>query len=221
MLVAPIGIRRRPPAPPGDSVHYEIPVLAPTKELAITKATDLPVVGTPEGRWKEWPPLVLEGCDEPLIGGAPDLRGVWQVYKGPLKGHIERNEQAGARVVITAGGIIHDMTAGGLPMTDEGVGGAKINVAARYENERLNLYLNNKRLVVTRYRDGDEMVWRWGPYLNRLRRLHDPGASEFNMVTCRSTRRRPDRPSVTRLCRSSSPAYVSTGRRRLVWASGE
>jgi len=175
MLVAPIGIRRQPPAPPGDSVHYEIPVLAPTKELAITKAADLPVVGTPEGRWKEWPPLVLEGCDEPLIGGAPDLRGVWQVYKGPLKGHIERNEQAGARVVITAGGIIHDMTAGGLPMTDEGVGGAKINVAARYENERLNLYLNNKRLVVTRYRDGDELVWRWGPYLNRLRRLHDPG----------------------------------------------
>ena len=62
-------------------------------------------------------------------------------------------------------------------MVDEGLGGATINVVARYENARLNLYLKGKRRVVTRYRDGDEMVWRWGPYLNRLRRLDSPSAS--------------------------------------------
>jgi hypothetical protein len=174
MLLAPLRIRRHPPGAPSDSFHYAIPMLAATKDLAVTQANDLPVAKTSQGRWTEWPPLILAGCDEPLVEGAPDLRGVWQAYKGPLRGHIERVEQAGARVVITAGGIIHDLTAGGIPMTDEGLGGAEINVAARYEDGRLNLYLNNKRLVVTRYREGSDLVWRWGPYRNRLRRLNDP-----------------------------------------------
>ncbi|HIL06946.1 MAG TPA: hypothetical protein EYG17_13000 [Acidimicrobiia bacterium] len=174
MLVAPIRVRRHRPQPPSAADHYEIPILALTLGSTVTRAVDLPVVRTPPGRWKEWPPLVLAGCDEPLAEDVPDLRGVWQVYKGPLKGHIERNEQAGARVVITGGGVIHDLTADGSLMSDEGVGGAKISVTARYEDARLNLYLNGKRLVVTRYRDGDEMVWRWGPYTNHLRRLTAP-----------------------------------------------
>ncbi len=174
MLVAPIRVRRHRPQPPSAADHYEIPILALTLGSTVTKAVDLPVVRTPPGRWKEWPPLVLAGCDEPLAVDVPDLRGVWQVYKGPLKGHIERNEQAGARVVITGGGVIHDLTADGSLMSDEGVGGAKISVTARYEDARLNLYLNGKRLVVSRYRDGDEMVWRWGPYTNHLRRLTAP-----------------------------------------------
>ena len=174
MLVAPLRIRRHPPEAPSYSIHYAIPTLAATKDLAVIQANDLPVVRTSQGRWKEWPPPVLATCDEPVVPGAPDLRGVWQVYKGPLRGHIERIEQSGARVVITAGGITHDLTAGGVSMTDEGIGGAEINVAAHYESDRLNLYLNNKRLVVTRYRDGNDLVWRWGPYRNRLRRLNDP-----------------------------------------------
>ncbi len=174
MLVAPIRVRRHRPQPPSAADHYEIPILALTLGSTVTRAVDLPVVRTPPGRWKEWPPLVLAGCDEPLAVDVPDLRGVWQVYKGPLKGHIERNEQAGARVVITGGGVIHDLTADGSLMSDEGVGGAKISVTARYEDARLNLYLNGKRLVVSRYRDGDEMVWRWGPYTNHLRRLTAP-----------------------------------------------
>jgi len=174
MVAAPIAIRRRPPRPPIGDEHYAIPKLASSLESATTKASDLPAAHTPEGRWSEWPPLVLADCDEPLAAGAPDLRGVWQVYRGPLKGHIERVEQAGSRTVITAAGVIHDLTADGAIMSDEGVGGADIRVAARYEDGRHNLYLNNKRLVVTRYRDGDDLVWRWGPYTNRLRRLSGP-----------------------------------------------
>ena len=177
MLVAPVRIRRNPPVPPTGAEHYEVPTLASSLDATTTKAADLPVVRTPPGRWTEWPPLVLAGCDEPLIDGAPDLRGVWQVYEGPLKGHIERNEQAGNRVVITAGGVIHDMFADGTlagGVHDEGVGGAEIRVVARFENGRHNLYLNDTRLVVTRYRDGDDLVWRWGPYTNRLRRLTGP-----------------------------------------------
>ncbi len=179
MLVAPIAIRRRPPSPPSTADHYVIPDLAESLYATTVKAVDVPVARTPPGRWKEWPPLVLSDCDEPLVDGAPDLRGVWQVYRGPLKGHIERNEQAGNRVVITAGGVVHDMfvdgtLAGGV--NDEGVGGAQIRVAARFENGRHNLYLNGKRRVVTRYRDGEDLVWRWGPYTNRLRRLTGPPA---------------------------------------------
>ncbi|NNE73989.1 MAG: hypothetical protein HKN26_10010 [Acidimicrobiales bacterium] len=175
MLGAPYTVRRHPPRPPVGAEHYEIPTLAPTLDATTTKAADLPVVGTPPGRWTEWPPLVLAGCDEPLVAGAPDLRGVWQVYRGPLKGHIERNEQAGCRVVITAGGVIHDLSADGSLMRDEGVGGAAIAIAARFEDDRLNLCPNNGPVVaVTRFLDGVDLVWRWGPYTNRLRRLSGP-----------------------------------------------
>ena len=68
---------------------------------------------------------------------------MWQVYKGPLKGRIGRNELAGCRVVVTGGGVIHDLSADGSLMNDEGVGGAEISVAARYGDGQLNLYPND------------------------------------------------------------------------------
>ena len=175
MALAPIRVRRNPPTPPIGSEHYEPTPLAADGESAIVKARDVPVVKTPSGGWDEWPSPVLVGCDEPLTPGAPDLRGVWQVCKGPLKGHVERVEQAGDRVVITAGRVIHDMFADGTlagGVNDVGEGGAQVSVAARFEDGRLNLYPGGKNVVVvTRYLDGDEMIWRWGPYKNRLRRL--------------------------------------------------
>ena len=179
MLTAPFRIRRNPPSPPVGPEHYDHTPSATSLADTTVKASDLPIAHTPDGGFREWPPPVLAGCDEPPVGGAPDLRGVWQVYKGPLKGHIERVEQAGDRVVITAGGVIHDMFAngtleGGVNDVGEGTGDA-ISVAARFENGRLNLYPGDRGVVaVTRYRDGDDMVWRWGPYKNRLRRLTAP-----------------------------------------------
>ena len=48
----------------------------------------------------------------------------------------------------------------------------RISVAARFEDGRLNLYPGGRRVaLVTRYRNGDEMVWRYGPWKNRMRRL--------------------------------------------------
>lgn len=179
MLGAPFRIRRNPPSPPTGPEHYEPTPLAPTVEDATTKAADIAVAHTPPGTFDEWPAPILTGCDEPLADGAPDLRGVWQVYKGPLKGHVERVEQAGNRVVVTAGGVIHDMFAdgtleGGVNDVAEG-SGEKISVAARFEDGRLNLYPGDRGIVaVTRYRDGDDMVWRWGPWKNRLHRLDAP-----------------------------------------------
>ena len=181
MLTAPIR-RRRSPAdtPPAGREHYEPTPLAASPDAAALKAADIPVAKTPAQGWSgsDWPAPVLVGCDEPLVEGAPDLRGVWRVEKGPLKGHVERVEQAGDRVVITAGGVIHDMFVNGTlegGVNDVGEAGAQVSVAARFEDGRHNLYPGNKRVVaVTRYLDGDEMVWRWGPWRNRLRRLDAP-----------------------------------------------
>ena len=69
------------------------------------------------------PPPILHGCDVPLVDGAPDLRGVWTVTEvlvdgevaaaHPALGQRQRIEQAGDRVVITAGRVIHDMRCDG------------------------------------------------------------------------------------------------------------
>jgi len=41
----------------------------------------------------------------------------------------------------------------------------------------LNLYPGDRGVAgATRHLDGDEMVWRWGPYRNRLRRHTEPRA---------------------------------------------
>jgi len=181
MLTAPIR-RRRSPAdtPPAGREHYVPTPFAASRDAATVKAVDIPVAKTPAHGWQgsDWPAPVLAGCDEPLVDGAPDLRGVWRVEKGPLKGHVERVEQAGDRVVITASGIIHDMFVNGTlegGVNDVSEAGTQISVAARFEDGRHNLYPGNRRVVaVTRYLDGDEMVWRWGPWRNRLVRLDAP-----------------------------------------------
>ncbi len=175
IVFAPLRLRRNPPTPPNGPHHYEPTAFAADRLSATRPARDVTVAKTPPGGWRSWPPPVLAGCDEPLADGFADLRGVWKAHKGPMKGHIERVEQAGERVVITAGGVIHDMFADGTlagGVNDVGEGGAQVSVAARFENGRLNLYPGGRGVaVVTRYLDGDEMIWRWGPYTSRLRRL--------------------------------------------------
>ncbi len=180
MLLAPIRIRRAENRPPEGPEHYEPTPLAASLDHASIKAADVPKANSLGRTSGAWAPLVLAGCDEPLAPGAPDLRGVWQVHRGPLKGHIERIEQAGNRLVITSGALVHDMfvdgtLAGGVNDVAEGTGDA-ISVAARFEDGRHNLYPGDRGVVaVTRYLAGDEMVWRWGPWRNRLRRLSGPG----------------------------------------------
>ena len=171
--------RRRPDVPPRGREHYE-PTSFATDGATVKKPADsIPVAKSPPGGWQlDWPAPVLTGCDEPLAAGAPDLRGVWQVVSGPFVGHIERIEQAGQRAVVTASGVIHDMFVDGSlerGVNDVDPTGGQISVAARYTEGRLDLHPNNmRRAIVTRYLDGDEMVWRYGPYRNRLRRLEAP-----------------------------------------------
>ena len=176
LIWAPVKIRKSLNEPPSGEEHFCLPKLSISLSETAVKATDIPVARTPPGGYSEFPPPILSGCDEPLVSGAPDLRGVWQVYKGPLKGHVERVEQAGNRVVVTSGGVIHDMYADGT--LEGGVNDVhadkreSISVAARFEEGRLNLYPGGRKIsFVTRYLDGEEMIWRYGPYKNRLRRL--------------------------------------------------
>ncbi|MEM7287434.1 MAG: hypothetical protein AAF480_13875 [Actinomycetota bacterium] len=163
-------------ARPHDPTDYDLPLL----DGSGTPATDIPLDGTAEhATWNDWAPRTLDGCREPLAAGAPDLRGVWECYEGPMSGHVERVEQAGNRITITTGGLVHDMFCDGTldNGVDDvaGIGGRHIRVAATFEGGVHKLRPFGKRIVaVTRRRDGDEMVWRYGVRTNRLRRLDSP-----------------------------------------------
>ena len=114
-----------------------------------------------------------------LATGVPDLRGVWECYAGRMRGHVERIEQAGNRITITTGGLVHDMFCDGTLANGvddvAGIGGRRIRVAATFEDGVHKLRPFGKRMVVvTRRLDGDELVWRYGFSRNRLRRRPGP-----------------------------------------------
>ena len=143
-------------------------------------ADEIPVAHTPPGGYGEvMPPPILEGCTEPLVPTAPDLRGTWKTESLEVNGapaprdnglwqHVERIEQCGDRVVVTSTGVIHDMRADGT--VANGVNDVSaitykpIQVVATFEN-----FVHVLRPVglagveVTRERDGDALVWHYGP----------------------------------------------------------
>jgi hypothetical protein len=145
-------------------------------------ASEIPVAHTPPGGYGErMPPPILGACTEPIAPGLPDLRGLWQAYAVETNGvrtagtaHLERIEQAGYRVVITAGGVVHDMVADGTlehGVHDvSGFTGAPVHVAAAFEDGRLVLRPNGGPVAVTRELDGDELVWHLLP-LARVTRM--------------------------------------------------
>lgn len=147
----------------------------------MTSIDDIPVAHTPEGGYgSEMPPPVLAGCDEPVVDGAPDLRGTWRVVgltgpdgdalpdDHPVWQHTERIEQAGTRVVVTGGGVVHDMVADGTH--EHGVNDVMaadfttpISVAASFEDGVLVLRpAGLAGIEVRRWREGDQLVWDYG-----------------------------------------------------------
>lgn len=88
-------------------------------------ASDIPIVNTPpSGFGDTFPPMVLDRCTEPIVEGAPDLRGLWQVISAeragveveagdPILSYVERIEQCGNRIVDMGGGTIADARADG------------------------------------------------------------------------------------------------------------
>ncbi|HEY7133685.1 MAG TPA: hypothetical protein VIB48_01340 [Acidimicrobiia bacterium] len=158
----------------------------------MSSACDVPTAHTPPGGYGEvMPPPVLSGCDEPLAESAPDLRGLWravdvQTEAAPLpadhrlRDHIERIEQAGNRVVVTAGGVVHDMVADGT--FENGVNDVMaadfvtpISVAATFEHEALVLRPRGMPGVeVRRWREGEQLLWRYDTqFTMRMERVDD------------------------------------------------
>lgn len=154
-------------------------------------ADDIPVAHTPPGvggYGDVMPPPILARCTEPLVAGAPDLRGLWETEDlriagapapadHPLWKHVERVEQCGDRVVVTSGGIIHDMRADGT--FENGVHDVSainwqpIDVVATFENGVHVLRpVGLTGIEITRRRDGAALVWQYlGGVVARLRRM--------------------------------------------------
>ena len=151
------------------------------------QAVDIPVARTPPGGYGDtFPGPILDGCTEPLVEGAPDLRGTWDVVEvevagapapsdHPAYGHFERVEQGGNRLVVTAGGVIHDMRCDGT--VEHGVHDVAqldyttpITVVATYEDGVHVLRPVGIPVEVTRRRDGEDMIWCYPGFTARLRR---------------------------------------------------
>jgi len=154
----------------------------------VTGVADIPTAYTPAGGWTEFPAPVLAGCDDPLVDGAPDLRGVWRTVSvevdgvsttdHPAVGHVQRIEQAGARLVVTGGGVIHDMVCdgtmeGGVHDVAEFDKTTRIDVVATFEDGVHVLRPQGMPLEVKRWRDGDAMKWQYVGFVATLARLAD------------------------------------------------
>jgi hypothetical protein len=156
----------------------------------VTNVDAIPVAHTPEGGWTgAFPPPVLADCDQPLAVDAPDLRGIWRVVEvvandvpvadHPALGHVQRIEQAGDRMVVTGGGVVHDMRCDGT--AEHGVDDVaefdkqtRINVVATYEDGVHVLRPVGIPIEVTRRRDGDDIIWTYVGFEARMRRIGDP-----------------------------------------------
>jgi hypothetical protein len=153
-------------------------------------ADAIPVAHTPPGGYGDaFPPPVLGSCTEPIVDGAPDLRGLWKVIEvtadGALVadhralGHVQRIEQCGDRLVVTAGGIIHDMRCDGTE--EHGVHDVaefdhrtEIRVVATYEDGVHVLRPVGLPIEVRRRRAGDHMIWDYLGFTARLEKLGPP-----------------------------------------------
>jgi hypothetical protein len=140
-------------------------------------AGDIPVAHTPpgpRGYGRTFPPPVLKTCTEPLVAGAPDLRGIWKVIEhngrppeaaSRFSTYAERIEQCGDRIVDMGGGTIADARADGSEanaVRDVSVRDFKtpIVAVASYENGVFILRPKGTDREVRRWLDGaGRMHW--------------------------------------------------------------
>jgi hypothetical protein len=150
-------------------------------------ADDIPVATTPPGGYgDDWPDPVLVGCTEEIVPHGIDMRGTWRVVEArvdgvPVADHrilgsVQRIEQCGDRVVITAGGIIHDMRcdgteANGVNDVAEFDKTTPITVVATFEDGVHVLRPVGLPIEVKRWPDGDDLVWQYVGVTCRLTRL--------------------------------------------------
>ena len=150
--------------------HCALPVL----DGAGPVADDIPRAFTPGCGWKRFPLPVLADCREPLPPGVPDLRGLWLAEGGPLPGHVERVEQCGDRLVVTAGGVIHDFrTDGTLARGSRDVEPPLcLNtwVSIEWVDDVLHFHpFGLPFTIVTRRMEGDTLVWTYPRFDGEIR----------------------------------------------------
>lgn len=123
--------------------------------------------------YEHFPLPILRQCREPLPDNAADMRGLWQAESG-RRGHVERIEQCGRRVVITTSGIIHDSgpNATGGEATNDTEGPAFRLFGRVFCPRTSALMVWNEGvldfhafgfgpIVVRRYLEGDKLVWEY------------------------------------------------------------
>lgn len=156
----------------------------------MSSVREIPTAHTPPGGYgTEMPAPVLADCTDPLVAGAPDLRGTWRVIEAesdgatlpddhPVRSHFERIEQAGNRVVVTGGGVVHDMVADGT--NENGLDDVMVHdfttplvVAASYEDGVLVLRPRDLPGVeVKRWLDGEHLMWSYHTlFTTRMERI--------------------------------------------------
>jgi hypothetical protein len=149
-------------------------------------ADEIPIVHTPTGGWTgEMPPPILAACTEPIVDGAPDMRGLWRVTEVFVDGEsdpahralgsLQRIEQCGDRVVVTAGGMIHDMRAdgteeGGVHDVAEFDKSTPITVVATFEDGVHVLRPVGVPIEVRRWMVDGSLMWQYLGFTARLER---------------------------------------------------
>ena len=134
----------------GRSVNYcELPVLDGSGK----RANDIPKAYTPGCALKDVPLPILAECTEPLAPGVVDMRGLWRGFLGRID-HLERIEQCGNRVVVTAYGTIHDFRLDGTLKN-----GAR-DVGAVCNNFHTAIHVNEEGIMVFRLFDWFDTVTR-------------------------------------------------------------
>ncbi len=134
----------------GRSVNYcKLPVLDGSGK----SANEIPKAYTPGCALKDVPLPILAECTEPLAPGVVDMRGLWRGISGRV-GHLERIEQCGNRVVVTAYGTIHDFRLDGTLEN-----GAR-DVGAVCNNFHTAIHVNEEGIMVFRLFDWFDTVTR-------------------------------------------------------------
>ena len=143
----------------GRSLDYcELPKLDGSGKLA----NDIPKAYTPGCSYTTIPMPILAECTEPLAEGVVDMRGLWLGVSGRV-GHLERIEQCGNRVVVTAYGIIHDFRVDGTLKNgarDVGMVCNNFQSAIHFNDEGVMVFrLFNLFDTVFRKMRGEEMIF--------------------------------------------------------------
>ena len=124
-------------------------------------ADDIPKAYTPGCGFTRTPMPILADCTEPLTEEVVDMRGLWHGISGRI-GHLERIEQCGNRVVVTAYHTIHDFRVDGTLRNgarDIGAVCNNFNSAIHFDDGVMVFRLFDFFDAVTRRMNGEEMIF--------------------------------------------------------------